>query len=65
MSNLQLIEALCELVEKQSAIIRELAASMEQARCLSEAERAEIEAVRKRYSEILGAGEIPDDITDF
>ncbi len=61
MTNLQLIEALCGLVEMQAAIIRELATSMEQARCLSDAERAEIEAARKRYTEILGAGEVPDE----
>ncbi len=65
MSNLQLIEALCNLVEQQAAIIRGLAVSIEQERCLSEAERAEIEAVRKRYSEILGADEAPDNIPVF
>ena len=65
MTNLQLIEALCGLVEMQSVIIRELATTMEQARCLSDAERAEIEAVRKRYTDILGTGEAPDEITEF
>lgn len=62
MSNLQLIEALCCLVEQQSAIIRQLAVSMEQAQCLSEAERAGIEAAREEYTRILGAGEWPDNL---
>jgi hypothetical protein len=62
MSNLQLIEALCALVEMQSGIIKELAETMEQARCLSEAERAGIEAAREEYTRILGAGEWPDNL---
>lgn len=62
MSNLQLIEALCSLVEMQAKVIQELAATMEQARCLSDAERAEIEAAREEYTRILGAGEWPDNL---
>lgn len=58
MSNLQLIEALCELVEAQAALLRQLVMSLEQMRCLSEAEYAEIEVVLKRYSDILGADEM-------
>ena len=61
MSNLQLIEALCDLVERQSQIIRDLSSALEQMRCLSESEQAEISAAQKRYSEILGDDEMPDE----
>lgn len=62
MSNLQLIEALCLLVEQQADIIRSLASALEQERSLSDAERKAVKAARDRYTEILGAGEIPDDL---
>lgn len=38
MSNLQMIEMLCNLVERQAAVIHHLAMELEQARCLTEAE---------------------------
>ena len=60
MSNLQLIEALCHLVEQQSDIIRSLAMALEQERSLSEAEREAVKSAGEKYKEILGAGELPD-----
>lgn len=60
MSNLQLIEALCHLVEQQSDIIRSLATALEQERSLSEAEREAVKSAGEKYKEILGAGELPD-----
>lgn len=62
MSNLQLIEALCHLVEQQSDIIRSLAMALEQERSLSEAEREAVKSAGEKYKEILGAGELPDDL---
>lgn len=61
-SNLQLIEALCCLVEQQSGIIRDLATALEQERSLSEAEREAVRSAGERYREIFGAGEVPDDL---
>lgn len=60
MTNLQLIEALCGLVERQAGLIRSLATTLEQAQCLSEAEREAITEVETEYSSILGADECPD-----
>lgn len=62
MSNLQLIEELCHLVERQAGIIHSLASELEQVRCLSEAEREAVKAVEDKYTAILGADEIPDDL---
>ena len=62
MSNLQLIEALCHLVEQQSDIIRSLATALEQERSLSKAEREAVKSAGEKYKEILGAGELPDDL---
>ena len=60
MSNLQLIEELCHLVERQADIILRLASKLEQVECLSEAERKDVEAARDSYTAILGADEWPD-----
>ena len=60
MSNLQLIEALCGLVEDYSRIVRRLAAKLEQINALDEAEKTEINATLERYSKTIGANEIPD-----
>lgn len=64
MSNLQLIEALCNLVESQNRVIRSLATSLEQERTLSEAERGDIKAVEDEYTAILGADEVPDEYAE-
>lgn len=61
MSHLQIIEALCVLVESQARTIKHLAMELEQARCLSEAERQMVDNSEKEYSAILGANEWPDD----
>ena len=60
MSNLQLIEALCGLVEDFSRIMRRLAAKLEQIHALDEAEKTEINATLERYNKTIGANEIPD-----
>lgn len=62
MSNLQIIEALCNLVEKQSTLIHRLSLEMENMQCLSDADRAEVADTRMTYSAILGADEAPDDL---
>lgn len=60
MSNLQLIEALCSLVENFAKVVRLLATKLEQANALDEAERQEVSAAFARYPEILGTDETPD-----
>lgn len=60
MTNLQLIEALCGLVERQAAVIRSLATTPEQANCLSDAEKAAIRGAENEYSAILEPDESSD-----
>lgn len=55
MSNLQTIEMLCNLVERQASVIHHLAMELEQARCLSEAEQEMVAGNQEDYSCILGA----------
>ena len=62
MSNLQMIEMLCNLVERQAKVIHHFAMELEQARCLSEAEQEMVEGTRRDYTKILGADEIPDNL---
>ena len=62
MSNLELIEKLCEVVEMQITIIRTLSSELQQLNALSDENRGLIEESRERYSKILGADEIPDEL---
>lgn len=62
MSNLQMIEMLCNLVERQAAVIHHLAMELENARCLTEAEQEMVQGAQKEYSNILGANEFPDNL---
>lgn len=57
MSNLQLIEALCKLVEYLSEIVRSLAAALEQERALSETEVELLSNAERQYDAILGTNE--------
>lgn len=65
MSNLQLIEELCQLVEQMSGVIRTLASELEQCHAFSDVERNAVAEVRMKYSEILGAEEFPDSLDDI
>lgn len=60
MSNLELIERLCEIVEDQADVVRCLALSLAECRQMTEAEREMTERVERAYREVLGADEIPD-----
>lgn len=62
MSNLELIEKLCEVVELQITIIRTLSSELLQLDALSVENQEMIAESRKRYSKILGADEIPDEL---
>lgn len=64
MSNLELIEKLCAVVELQSTIIRTLSSELQQMDALSEEDRKMVEESRKQYSAILGADEVPDEYCD-
>jgi hypothetical protein len=57
-TNLELIETLCGLVEKQNDVIRELSSALEQFRQLTESELFLCESVHKEYSYIIGAEEM-------
>lgn len=61
MSNLQLIEALCNLVEQQAIIIRRLALALTEANAYTEAQKAMVAGAQREYSRILGADEAPDE----
>ena len=65
MSNLQLIEELCHLVEQMSGIILRLSTELEKSRALTDAEQDAVRAVRTQYSVILGADEWPDALADI
>lgn len=65
MSNLQIIEELCKLVEQQSQLIRKLTFSLEEANCLTEEERRTAQETQEAYSAILGADEVPDNLSNI
>ena len=60
MTNLEIIESLCYLMERQSALIRNLAAALEQERALTEAERTAVDCLDAECKTIIGAGEVPE-----
>lgn len=60
MSNLQLIEALCKLVEYQSEIINSLASALSQERALSDTEVQALDGAEGQYRAILGTNEALD-----
>lgn len=62
MSNLQMIEMLCNLVERQATVIHHLVMELEQARSLTEAEQEMVDGTQKEHSKILGANEFPDNL---
>ena len=57
MSNLEIIEGLCQLAEGAIKVISELAAALEQERVLTDAERDAVADVADRYRSIIGAEE--------
>lgn len=61
MSNLKMIEMLCVLVEEQAKAIRYLATELAHERNLSVAETEMVEQSRRKYSQILGTDEVPDE----
>lgn len=63
MSNLQIIEGLCQVVEAQAGIIRQAATRLREVEALDEALAEQIEKSERDYTHILGAGEAPDTLT--
>lgn len=55
MSNLQMVEALCMLVEEQAKVIQYLSMELAHARNLSESEKRTLESVNSEYAEIIGS----------
>jgi hypothetical protein len=64
MSNLQIIEALCNLVELMLKIIQQLAAEIEQHRALTEAEKDLLAEMDGQFTAIIGSNEAPDFLSD-
>lgn len=62
MSNLQIIEALCSLVESQAQLIQRFAFALSVAGYLNEEDARLMTDTQKKYSEILGADEAPDNL---
>lgn len=52
MNRTELLETLCELVELQAEIIRNLAAALDQIHCLDEADREAIAEAELRLNEL-------------
>ena len=61
-SNLQLIDALCGLVENLVRIVNALATKLEQVKALDAAERQEVYDALARCNEIIGSDEAPDQL---
>lgn len=57
MSNLQLIEELCYIVERQIKLIRKLAGRLAELDGLSEIEREAIAGVEAAYGKAIGSNE--------
>lgn len=64
MSNLEMIENLCAIVELQSTIIRRLSSELQQMDALSDEDRMMVEKSKKQYSTVLGSEEFPDEYCD-
>ena len=62
MSNLQLIEELCYIVERQIKLIRKLSSRLAEMDGLSEAEREVIAGVEAAYAKTIGSDEVPFDL---
>lgn len=62
MSNLKLIEALCQLVEEQSTIICLLSLTLAEAGVCCEDIDQKILDAHAKYAAILGADEAPDNL---
>lgn len=61
MSNLEMIENLCTIVELQSTIIRRLSSELQQLDALSDGDRMLVEKSTKQYTALLGSDEVPDE----
>lgn len=59
MSNLQIIEALCQLVERQNDLIRVMAAELDMLQSVTEYAEL-VRSVQAQYASILGSNEMPD-----
>ncbi len=60
-SNLKLIEALCEVVEQLVVVVKRLADKLEQVNALDDAERQAVANSLEQYRAVLGTDEIPDE----
>ena len=63
MSNLQIIEGLCRVVETQARIISRAAARLQEMEALDAALAEQITTAEQAYIDILGPDEAPDFMT--
>ena len=63
LSNLKIIEVLSQLVEEQNEIIDLLSTALKEAGVTCEPAQGKILAARKKYTEILGMEEMPDNLS--
>ena len=59
MSDLQLVEALCGIIEIFCALVRRLVSKLEQIEAFDEADRQAVDQAFERYSRAIGALESP------
>lgn len=59
MSNLQIIEALCQLVEQQNDLIRMMAAELEMLQSV-QSYKDMVRSIQAQYASIIGSNETPD-----
>ena len=63
MSNLSIIKALSQLVEEQNELIGLLSAKLKEAGVICNTVEDTIQTVHDKYIAILGAGEVPDNLS--
>ena len=54
MNNLQVIEALCGLIDQQNQMILRLASALEEVNCLDQCNKDLIEQTKNLYDELIG-----------
>ena len=59
MTNMQLVESLCALVEALSGIVYSLASELEQIKALDDSERRKVSEAMKQCEDILGTESVP------
>ena len=62
MSNLEIIEKQCAIIDAQNRLIKKLSAKLLELGALEEAERKAGEEIGREWEAVLGAEEVPDEL---